>query len=83
MVSLGMKNTELKVGQSFDVVEVICDKEYEADTSLFKKNGHTLCNGSICLINGNSGLFEGKDQYLYLNKTRRKLIAKLTITKLK
>lgn len=73
----------LKVGDSFEVVEVLDPNEYSIDKNVFKKGGHSLRDGHTVLINGNSGLFKGKDKYLYLNETRRKLIGKLTITKLK
>lgn len=75
--------TKLKVGDSFEVVEVIDANEYSTEKNIFKKGGHSLRDGHTVLINGNSGLFKGKDQYLYLDIRRRKQIGKLTITKVK
>lgn len=81
----GIKNMErkLKVGDSFEVVEVLCCLEYVIDLNIFKIGGQTLCIGNKVLTNGNSKLFKGKNDFLFLNKRRKKPIGKLTITKLK
>lgn len=79
--------TKLKVGDSFDVVEVL-DHKFIGD--VFKTGGHTIefeCGHH--LLNGieKYKLFKRKSCFgqhaLYLSRTCRKPIGKLTITKVK
>lgn len=77
-----MKN--LKVGQSFEVVEVLSDGGY-SDESLLKINGVTVAYensiGFQILVNGHN--IHNYKHYLHMYKHEVKPIGKLTITKLK
>lgn len=79
--------TKLKVGDSFEVVEVL-DHKFIGD--VFKTGGHTIefeCGHQ--LLNGNEryGILKKKSCFgqcaLYLSRACRKPIGKLTITKVK
>lgn len=74
---------KLKVGQSFEVVEVTDCNEYDTAPNLFKVGGQTLGKGNLALVNGDSEMFKGQNEFLFLNKRRKKPIGKLTITSLK
>lgn len=74
---------KLKVGDSFEVVEVLDCNEYDTEPNLFKLGGQTVGIGNLVLVNGSSEMFKGKNEFLFLSKTRKKPIGKLTITKLK
>lgn len=74
---------KLEIGQRFDVVEIRTNGGYSIN-NIFKIGGHSVMySDRQCLINGESGLFKGKNQSLCMLENDVKLIGCLIVKKVK